>query len=1102
MTLRTLWRPRIVSGPWAPKVFRPVGDDDREWMGKDWEQWHLEHPYIPHPRDRAAGPEHTASTARSLQEGKTTTVAPHALSPLLDHLAAAGTPTDISKLDVSGAGNENLFTKCNPCIPRDQMPVVPASDHEMTQAFADDLASKGISSSFESVDPRTLTPSQSQLDGAKAGQMLAKLRDNEGKDPRSGTWDSVLVVDKDGTILDGHHRWAANSAYAVDHPGHTVNIMRADTDIDSLLDHTREFDKAHGIESRSFGQHPPSPAKSSWVDADIPKTNEEWGKRSVDEQIEKVKTARANPGAEGVPMAADAWREARGMKIHDPTTRRLFQAADGNKRAYNFEVKQQTARAAARGVEDVRPEVRAAMTEAMSQVAADPKMKAVADKFGLEPRFSVQVNSEPERGDPFPPRASYVNGSHGLINLNDASQTSEATAPRQETELNPGYQATPGGTLASRGWQGTITHELGHGVEDEMRAADDPRVGEWRHRWARYEDDFGTKLAQADDRGREMANSVSFYSTTNEREGFAETFNAVMAPGYSPDHYGERAQPLLALMDDIVNGEPPRSQYGKGAGLMTTPQQGVLERQKDRVLGRPPVPDPDGAWIWADGAWRLVATDDADGVPRTLRFPSPKVWIGKEWAEGSHPRDADGRFTSGGGGGGRGGGDLPVHEPHTGGDAPSGGGGAGPGGSDVLTEGPHAGQPTGDLLPSGEPATRYSSRNIRRPAGGARFTPGGDAVWGHPPGPLSTDEIETKLPQLRGAKTKDGEPVTPQISETMTKATDAAAELPEGKVHLPSGRKAKKPMTDKQYAAHREHVNYEITRRGGADPEFSPYSTHVTEDYIEGRQGKYTAEREAVHEQIRQQYRDRAAKVRAADPEGHKAIVMSGLGGAGKTTVLQRDAANPDSVAGKLGIKYASYDKDGRGEGDPTNFLVLNPDDIKENLAQRGLSPHIDQLSPLEGSSFLHEESSTLTKEISKEMEKSGVNIIHDVTLKNEAAVNKRIPPLKAQGYHVSGVLVDVPISQSLKSAASRHRSGMDEYNAGVNDIGERFVPSGFTQSLAYSGSPDAKPSWGGDYKSDISATFDSATRLGSFEHTLTVDNDNYADRLVQETGG
>ena len=41
-----------------------------------------------------------------------------------------------------------------------------------------------------------------------------------------------------------------------------------------------------------------------------------------------------------------------------------------------------------------------------------------------------------------------------------------------------------------------------------------------------------------------------------------------------------------------------------------------------------------------------------------------------------------------------------------------------------------------------------------------------------------------------------------------------------------------------------------------------------------------------------------------------------------------------------------------------SQYLMINPDDIKEEMARRGMVPEIEGLSPMEASDLVHEESS------------------------------------------------------------------------------------------------------------------------------------------------
>jgi hypothetical protein len=68
-------------------------------------------------------------------------------------------------------------------------------------------------------------------------------------------------------------------------------------------------------------------------------------------------------------------------------------------------------------------------------------------------------------------------------------------------------------------------------------------------------------------------------------------------------------------------------------------------------------------------------------------------------------------------------------------------------------------------------------------------------------------------------------------------------------------------------------------------------------------------------------------------------FIAGGLGGAGKTTVLEQHA----------GINSSG-------------FPTINPDEFKEELARRDLVPDVPGLSPMEASSLVHQESSHIAR--------------------------------------------------------------------------------------------------------------------------------------------
>jgi predicted ABC-type ATPase len=182
---------------------------------------------------------------------------------------------------------------------------------------------------------------------------------------------------------------------------------------------------------------------------------------------------------------------------------------------------------------------------------------------------------------------------------------------------------------------------------------------------------------------------------------------------------------------------------------------------------------------------------------------------------------------------------------------------------------------------------------------------------------------------------------------------------------------------------------------------------------VDARNQIWTPERTAIHEAIISDYLARSSDV----PRAYKAVVAGGLGGAGKSTVLE---------------KYAGIDE--------SQYLKINPDDIKENLASLGLLPELDGVTPMEASDLAHEEASYIAKQLAGRAREQGINITWDITMSSLDSTEKKINELRSSGYEqVVGVFVDIPIETSVARAEARHRAGHELYRAGEG-LGGRLV--------------------------------------------------------------
>ncbi len=217
------------------------------------------------------------------------------------------------------------------------------------------------------------------------------------------------------------------------------------------------------------------------------------------------------------------------------------------------------------------------------------------------------------------------------------------------------------------------------------------------------------------------------------------------------------------------------------------------------------------------------------------------------------------------------------------------------------------------------------------------------------------------------------------------------------------------PLTDADYKAHVREVVNGMADAATADPPIG------VEHSIDGKGHVWTPERNKIHaEMVNTAYSDSQDV-----PCEHTAVIAGGLGGAGKTTVLER---------------YAGIDL--------SRFLMINPDDFKEDLAERGLIAEIPNLSPMETTGLYHEESSDVARRLGMTAMADGKNVIWDITMSSVDSTARRIRELKDAGYgKIIGIFVDIPVEVSLARSESRHRRGHDQYLAG-NGLGGRYVPA------------------------------------------------------------
>jgi predicted ABC-type ATPase len=218
-----------------------------------------------------------------------------------------------------------------------------------------------------------------------------------------------------------------------------------------------------------------------------------------------------------------------------------------------------------------------------------------------------------------------------------------------------------------------------------------------------------------------------------------------------------------------------------------------------------------------------------------------------------------------------------------------------------------------------------------------------------------------------------------------------------------------RPLTD---AEHAEHVNEVRTLLDKARADGLATDRQHT---IDPAREVWSAQRDALHDLIIDDLYAKATDV----PCERRAIIAGGLPGAGKSTVLERHA----------GI-------------DRSQYLTINPDAIKEEMARRDMIPPVSGLSPMEASDLVHEESSYVARQLALRAQADGKNVIWDITMSSRASTERRIDELRSSGYmRIEGIFIDIPMEISVSRADGRHRAGQDDYRAG-GGLGGRFIPA------------------------------------------------------------
>ncbi len=132
--------------------------------------------------------------------------------------------------------------------PADSMPKNSKGEVDGTNAFVDHMTALGVGVEEKTVLASTLRASQNEL----VGEKVAGMMNNPDFDPAG----EAIFVSRDGYVIDGHHRWAAQVGRDLEDGAVgdlPLNVRVVDMDIEEVLNEANRFASEFGIAPKTAG---------------------------------------------------------------------------------------------------------------------------------------------------------------------------------------------------------------------------------------------------------------------------------------------------------------------------------------------------------------------------------------------------------------------------------------------------------------------------------------------------------------------------------------------------------------------------------------------------------------------------------------------------------------------------------------------------------------------------------------------------------------------------------------------------------------------------------------------------------------------------------
>jgi len=151
--------------------------------------------------------------------------------------------------------------KPQPGTPAADMPLDKNGDVDTEPLFKKMLEDEGIKMVQTEVSADKLKATQSELVADKVIGMMNTLEN----DPTNESLTAPIYVSRDGYVIDGHHRWAAITAYNAKHPDKQIpmKVQAIDMDIKDAIPMCNDFAEKQGVAAKKADANNENPAKQT-----------------------------------------------------------------------------------------------------------------------------------------------------------------------------------------------------------------------------------------------------------------------------------------------------------------------------------------------------------------------------------------------------------------------------------------------------------------------------------------------------------------------------------------------------------------------------------------------------------------------------------------------------------------------------------------------------------------------------------------------------------------------------------------------------------------------------------------------------------------------